>query len=327
MSYTLKFPFRLPAGQDIGGLDKPFKTSVYGLSWLVERKLENFVVTVVGLGSEEECHEYSKRMWSGFNWLLLRRKVAPIATLEFDLVTYSEDPEEAARNLEKGMGLPYSGPVHGLAGDSMLAAYPSDMNIRFVGVGNATMTVTTPVADVVNAIAEGIEIRAEPPTVEDRKLQVALDLFAAYWLESTDNARLMTLIMALESLMTHPPRHDVVVELLETWQSEMEHQKQRFAKDSEEFLALESLERELVLKKTDSLRRQVRSLVLESLEFLGEEEAEDKAREAVWIYDQRSTLVHEGELPQPDLGKVTSGAKEIVEKVLEARFRGFRGDG
>jgi len=79
MTHTLKFPFRLPAGRDISGLDQPFTTSVGAFTWSIQRRLRGFLVTVNGLESEKECYAYLKRMWSGFNWLLLKREIAPIA--------------------------------------------------------------------------------------------------------------------------------------------------------------------------------------------------------------------------------------------------------
>ena len=95
------------------------------------------------------------------------------------------------------MNIPYKGPVDGLANENEPLAYPSDKNIRFCSVGTPTVIVSTPINDVSSLIFEGMELRAENHSVHDRKLQIALDLFAAYWLETSDNARLLTLILAL----------------------------------------------------------------------------------------------------------------------------------
>jgi hypothetical protein len=91
--------------------------------------------------------------------------------------------------------------------------------------------------------------------------------------------------------------------------------------DTEEHHALESLERELIFKKTDSLRRQVRTLVYETLDLAGHAHALDLAQKAVKVYDARSELVHEGYLSDSLLSRVTAEAKEIVEQVLRAKFR------
>lgn len=325
MNYTLRFPFRLALGYEIDILKESSEFTVDDLSWIFEydSKSGYYVLKVIGLDSEAASQDYLHRLWSGFNWLLLKRGVAVKATLAFDKVTYASDPEAAARNLEQMMKLPYKGPVDGLVNKGMPSTYPSQKNIRFVGVGIPNAIVTTPLRDVYAFLKEGIDIRKDNPSTNDRKLQLALDLFSAYWYEHTDNARLLTLVMALESLMTHPPRHAVVVELLEKWKLEAEGLKDKFELDPYEYNALESLQNELLFKKTASLRSQVRPLVLKSLEFLGHDKPHELAKRAVWAYDQRSILLHEGFLPQPIPSKASSTAKTIVELVLEARYRGF----
>ena len=323
MTHTLRFPFRLPPGQQIADLAAPDHRVVEGLNWTLDQKGAFYVLEVTGLASESACQEYVHQLWSGFNWLLLKRGVAAEASLKFDKVVYAPDPEEAARNLEKSFGLRNKRPVHGLVNDNMPAAYPSNKNIRFVGFGNSSVVVGTPVEHMFNFLTEGMSVRGAKPTVTDSKLQTGLDLLAAHWTEHSDNARLLTLVLALESLMSDPPRHQVVVRFLDKWKGEVEARKNDFTEDSEERHALESLERELLFKKTDSLRRQVRTLVRESLDYLGHKEAAELAKKAVWVYDKRSKLVHEGVLPQQVLSEAIMNARTIVQLVLEARFRGF----
>ena len=101
MEYTLRFPFRLAQGYLISGLEEPCELMIDGLSWVIQCKNDHYVLKVAGLDSEAACHDYLKRIWSGFNWLLLKRGVAVKAILTLDKVTYASDPEAAARNLER----------------------------------------------------------------------------------------------------------------------------------------------------------------------------------------------------------------------------------
>lgn len=329
MKYTLRFPFRLAPGYEIDVLKKPSEFTVDDLSWVFEydSKPGYYVLKVIGLDSEAASQDYLHRLWSGFNWLLLKRGVAVKATLTFDKVAYASDPEAAARNLERKWGLPYKGPIDGLVNENSPSVYPSHKNIRLTGVGSPSLIVTTPLRDVYAFLKEGIDIRKDNPSTNDSKLQIALDLFSAYWYEHTDSARLLTLVMALESLMTHPPRHAVVVELLEKWKLEVQELKHKFELDPYEYNALESLENELLFKKTASLVSQVYPLVRKSLEFIGHDKPHELAKQAKKVYDRRSKLLHKGSLPQRVLSEATSTAKSIVELVLEARYRGFPGAG
>ncbi len=327
MSYTLRFPFKLAPGYQIDGLEESREFKVDGLSWLFEvnSKSDYYVLKVNGLYSESACQEFLRHLWSGFNWLLLKRGVAAKLNPTLDKVTYAPDPEAAAKNLERNFKLPYRGPVDGLVNGSSPSCYPSEKNIRFIAMGSPNVIVSTPVTDVFAFLKEGIDIRRGNPSIDDMKLQLAFDLFSAYWYEYSNKARLVTLILVLESLMAHPLRHEVVVQLLERWKPVVEYRKKDFPPDSEEYHALESLEHELLFKKEDSLRRQVRSLVLQSLEFLGHDKPQELAKQAVWVYDQRSKLLHEGFLPEPLLSQATSTAKSVVELVLEAQYKGFAG--
>jgi hypothetical protein len=107
---------------------------------------------------------------------------------------------------------------------------------------------------------------------------------------------------------------------LDKWKQEVQELQEPLAPDSEDAASLEALSRELLFRKEDSIRRQIRSLVFTTLQANGDEDAQAMATKAVQVYDHRSTLVHEGRLDPPVLGKANSDAKNIVERVLRARF-------
>lgn len=70
------------------------------------------------------------------------------------------------------------------------------------------------------------------------------------------------------------------------------------------------------MKSWESLRQ----LVNDVLSTDKHPQATELARRAVHVYDQRSTLIHEGALPIGKLEKAEKEAKEIVELVLKAMF-------
>lgn len=326
MAYTLRFPFKLSPGNQLGGLEEPFEVTFNNLTWqLVFESESGYLLKINGLDSEQACHNCLNQLWSGFNWLLLKRGLAVEATSKFNKVSYSSDPEAAARNLERSLGIAYEGPIDGSVNADGPYFYSSEKKIIVCSVGTPNVIISTPVGEAVAFVREGIDIRGRVPSIDDEKLQLALDLFSAYWYEYSDKARLLTLVLALETVIAHPLRHAIVVQLLEKWKPEVEDIKERYSSESDEYIALESLRQELLFKREDSLRRQVRSLVLKSLEFLEHTDARNMASKAVWVYDQRSKLAHEGFLPQPLLSEATSTAKSIVTLVLEARFKGFIG--
>ena len=84
MTHTLRFPFRLPPGQQIADLAAPDHRIVDGLNWTLDQKGTFYVLEVTGLASESACQEYVHQLSSSFNWLLLKRGVAAEASLKFD---------------------------------------------------------------------------------------------------------------------------------------------------------------------------------------------------------------------------------------------------
>lgn len=319
--YTLRFPFQIGPGQSITGFPDTTEHVIEGLIWRFEVKHPYYVLKVIGFPVEAAAQIYAKRIWAGLMWTLLNKGIAFDATLSFDKVVYASNPQASADNLHKRFGLPERGPVDGLINDNAPAIYLSDKRILAVGVGNPIVIISTPFDDVLSHIVEGMSIRDDAHADIDPKLQTALDLYSGYWSEHTSNARLLTLVMALETLMDNSPRHAVVRELLDSWTVDLTSAKSRYAPETEEHHALESLERELIFKRTDSLRRQVRTLVYEALRSAGHTHALELARKAVKVYDARSELVHQGQLPERVLSQVTAEAKEIVGQVLRAKFR------
>jgi hypothetical protein len=90
--------------------------------------------------------------------------------------------------------------------------------------------------------------------------------------------------------------------------------------DSDDSASLKSLRRELLFRREDSIRQQIRRLVFTTLQDNGDKDAATVARTAVKVYDLRSRLVHDGKLESQELSKATNDAKSIVERVLRGRF-------
>jgi hypothetical protein len=149
------------------------------------------------------------------------------------------------------------------------------------------------------------------------KLRVALGLYASHFFERSSSSRFLTLVMALEALASPLQRSQTVINLLEQWKRQVDDLKSELQPDSEEAQNLEALSRELFFRREDSIRNQIRRLVLEAAHTLGGVDALEFSRRAVRVYDQRSTLVHEGTLSSNDLSQAEKNAKEILELVLK----------
>jgi hypothetical protein len=316
--FTLRFPFDLPPGREISVTEE--STSVGDLSFALKREDRFYVLTISGFPSEEEGERYINNVWAGLMWLLLYREISSNAKLEPQKVAYAEDPYEVASNLSKSFGLKIEDPVDALIDGERPAVYPSEKSIRIITGHPATTVITTPANDVLKFMSEGVSFPKSAIVIEDPKLRVALELYGAYFNEFSANARFLTLVMALEALASNVTRTPLVIELLDKWKKEVEELIQTVDNHSDDAASLEAVSRELIFRKEDSIRRQIRNVVLSTLADHGDQDAEQAAQNAVKIYDLRSTLVHDGILESQVLRTATSDAKEIVERVLRARF-------
>lgn len=185
--------------------------------------------------------------------------------------------------------------------------------------GQASVYVTTPSDRALQVLLRGATLRGSRKLLEDPKLLTALKLYAAYFTEQSATARFLTLIMSLEAPATSTLKSGIAIDLLERWSSETQALLVGLPKESEEAAALDALQRELLFRKDDSIRSQIRKLVLR--ELADDPKESDRAREVVRLYDLRSTLVHQGYLEVRQLDLATSDAKALVHRVLQTRFQ------
>ena len=242
-------------------------------------------------------------------WLLLYRGLSSDAELKPQNITYAEDPHQVAKNLSKSFGVQIEGPVDGLIDGAIPAVYATGKNLRTITMGKPSVTITTPAEDVFKFLSEGASFPKSRDIIEDRKLRVALELYGAYFTEFSANARFLTLVMALEALASGIPRTQIVLNLIEKWNKQVEELEEAVKPDSDDAASLESLRRELLFRREDSIRQQIRGLVFTTLQDNGDKDAANVAGTAVKVYDLRSRLVHEGKLETQELRKATNDAK------------------
>jgi len=317
--YTLRFPFRLPPDREIEVTETTGELD--GLTFSLVKQDTFYVLTIKGFPTEETARHYINNVWAGLMWVLLHRGLPPEAILEPCEVIYIEDPCQAAKNFR------FKDPVDGLIDGGSPAVYPTEKRLLTATGGQVSVLVTSHAADVFRFFREGVLFPESDKVIADLKLRVAFELYGAYFTESSGNAKFLTLVMALETLATGIPRTKLILDLLEQWKKDVTELNDRIEPGSEDAASLEAVSRELLFRKEDSVRRQIRNVVFTTLRANGDEDAAEMGKRAVQVYDHRSMLVHEGKLEPPVLGTATSDAKTIVERVLRARFIQRAGSG
>lgn len=318
--FILRFPFRLAPGQELSNFDPPIEQEMGAVTLVLKHREPFYVLEAHGFDSESSAKELLSRLWAGLMWASLNRGIAFSADLNIAPVTYAEDPKKAAESFRKGFGIPRELEVHGMIDGRRPAIYPSNKKMLLMSAENVNVTTGIDSHIFYSLLLEGASLPNSSGVTSDVKLRTALELYEAYFYEKSSNARILTLVMALETLSGHESKHKVALDLLEQWRPAVEQLKEKYSQDSEEHEALEALERELLFRREASLRSQIRKLVVDALVIAGNPDAQEIGKRAVKVYNKRSTLVHQGFLTQMELIETEREAREIVESVLKAKF-------
>jgi len=310
--YTLRFPFQLPPGREIQVGE--ISSSVDGLTFVLEKREPFYVFTIRGFPSEDRAKSYINNVWAGLMWVLMHYGLWPQAIWELSKVVYADDPNQAAKNLG------FNDPVDGLIDGNWPAVYPTEKRIRTITAGKITSLQSYQGENIVRLFREGLAFPKSNAVITDQKLRIAFELYGAYFTEFSLNAKFLSLIMALEALAIGIPRTPLVLDLLDKWKQEVAELQRWLDPECEDATSLEALSRELLYRKEDSIRRQIRNVVLATLQANGDSDAYEMGQLAIKLYDHRSTLVHDGKLESAVLGQAASDAQKIVERVLRIRF-------
>lgn len=312
--YTLRIPFQFLLNLEISNLEEAVTFQINNLYITLEQSNEYYVIYVKGFNSEQEAKDYISCIWSSLAWTLLHKGTAFLLNMDFDPIFYPVNPQQAAKNL----GI--NDVPDGFSTEGHPIVYPTQKRIRLAVLGNPQLKQLVPASEVVELVTDGLTKPFIEKPFHDPKLRTALELYSAYHHERSHTARFLTLMMILETLTEYQTKPKISVDLLSKWHSEVLLIKQRLDHQSDDFSALESLERELFFRKDMSIRSRVRALVYETLSKAGHPEASKLASDALKAYDRRSTLVHQGSLPMNEMRKYSKIAHEIVRLVLKAKF-------
>lgn len=316
--YTLRFPFELPAGKEIEFKEcVTFKSNSYKVS--LTRRGSYIVLIIDGFESEEKATNYVANVRSGFMWLLLNRGLAISASYEIQSVKIFDDPVQAAQNLAKScVGMGVENEVHGIFDTSRPSVLPTVGKFIQMTGGKVSITEGITQTDTIKFLAEGMSVFNPQVLMKDQKLQTAFELYGAFYTESSERARFITLVMVLEALAVSKKRSLVVSDFLKKVGSYIDEQLENLNYTTDDAEAFELLKQELDYRRSDSIRSSVKALVFETLKH--DPDVIDITQKVGKVYDKRSKLVHQGYLPMRELAEATQDVRKIVQRVLVQRF-------
>lgn len=230
---------------------------------------------------------------------------------------FTKDPIATGRHLFKTSD---ADPVDSVVDGSRPAIYLANKRIKISTTGHVILTQGFNPEQSLNLMCEAMSFPYSDSVLADRKLQIALELYSTFFRETSENARFLTLSMALEVLAPEELKPNYIVQLIEEWMMVVRNRKAAFLSGSADWCAYDALEREIGFRKGVSIRKRIWTLVERTLSSRSDNGANETAKLAVSLYDKRSRLVHDGYLPEHELREATTQMREIVRQILEVRF-------
>lgn len=316
--FKLRFPYK-PLNW-VAGLDTDYEFEVDGFQGLMRAEKPYLVIEIHPFSTEQEAIDFIPRIWDALARMAVERGNSFVANMTTGDVTYATDPIKAAENLSKIFGISNTEPVHGLVNGDVPIVFPVGKNIRKLKVGEPNVTVTSPAEIYAPAFVSMLSQFKGGTAYNDERLHTAIDLLCGIQQENSLRAKFLTCVIALEVLAIKLPKHAIVQELLDELGAKVVGIITDYDSHSDEYHALESLQREVLFRKEASLRSSIRRLVLDGLSDLPDDELNARAKEMVLAYDVRGALAHDGIVPEPELHKAYGIANGVLLDILKRRL-------
>ena len=273
--------------------------------------------------SEDAARAYLPSLWGGLAWMAVQAGTVFAAEMEIGKIVFAEDPEEAAVNLSKSLGLQNKGPVHGMGNGNQPSIVPIGKNILLSIPGSATVSQTFTKDWIEGPLTESLRAPGVPSVYDNERTEKPQSsCFCDAHRERSLRSKFLTLVMALEVLSEPTKKHEVAQQLLDDLEGAIAKRRTSFENDSDEWHALDALKRELCFRRETSLRSRIRQLVLNGFPNVVDWKPGNTGL-GKWVsaYDVRSELVHDGTVPKTKLTRAHSVARSIVRDLLEARMQ------
>jgi hypothetical protein len=294
--HILRVPLSLPKGRYRLNLCGPVKARD-GLVLQIKRAAPDLILEISGLPSLEASRALNAELEGAFIRMLLLTNIPVSSTHRFEVPTQAQ-------------GL--TGTTN-LYNASFATAFPAG---SIVDGMSAIGTLTEEFQDfqVLEPLREWLEDRAGKTLPNDKKFRLASTLYLEHFSEESVNAKFLTLFLSLESLFVSEPKPDKVTAMMTCWEDEAKR-KLDAESDPEVRVAYKALLSELSFRRGSSLKSQLRSLIRRALPDVDEAQLQKLSKQASELYDLRSKLVHDGEIPG-GAGSVLHVVKDLVRLIL-----------
>lgn len=250
-----------------------------------------FIIKGVGSSTEEEAREEGMKVKNALMWFGINNRLG---------VNFIKSTGKSSNFLKKELFDKFGVTV---LDDNGLNIYPeNDESTVFISFSGEGYGIHKPLKPFAETFQNGLNIEL------NKKKKLSLELYNASHFESSIRAKFLTLIIAIESLISPIKKSDEAVKFIE---SLIEQTGQQARED------IKSLVDRLGDLKIESISSSAKSLVKKHLEY---KQYDGNSAEGFFkkCYDIRKKLVHDGDLPEGigDLSKITINLDKMVSDLL-----------
>lgn len=322
--YAAYLPFVLAPGANLPPIEGPVEVNQGSVSLRLEKLHHIYALSSRSFPSEDAAAASLDELRASLLWASLRFGVGVSYSRTLGEVKLFEEPNPS----------PDSGPVAHVASVKGWAAtdghyeadkaaiLPDHKRLTRWEMGRPSLIVGISIENFFSSLAEALSFDAIRAVVGNDKLKLAIELYAAYRFELSDNAQFITLVSALESLLPDMEIAEPSSAVLNKAKAVVSEYRDQYHQGSDEWSAVNHLLSRLGALKREAIGTTLRAYVSDVVSRypnLGNgEEVSAKLRS---IYSIRSTLLHDGRGDEHEISEALSFLRDFVPRMLTVLFR------
>jgi hypothetical protein len=321
--FVLYVPFVVAPGRQISGIDTSGSYRVAGYDVCLEKLTNIYALTIGPFETEQEARQFFPKLRAALLWVSLKHNVGINYPRSVTDVTLIEGPTPVpdkgmVKQLVERVGWDV---IEGFYDADKAVARPEAKKLIRWEMGRPSVIAGIGADNFAKCIKEALSFSAPDNVVKEERLQLAIDLYSAFFFELSDKAQFIALVTVLEALTPDSEVPDIARTTLESAKSVVKQKRNSFTRDAEEWKDLDHLLSRIGKLKQQAIGASIRhyfSGVVQDYSELGDpREVSNKLRD---VYKNRSLLLHEGDVDEDSIKDGLRFLREFVPKVLEKLY-------
>jgi hypothetical protein len=294
--YAAYVPFVLSPGRDIA-IEEPVSFPMLAYTAHLEKLHHLYAISVGPFPQPEQARKFIASIKASLMWLSLNYRVGISYPKDISDVELFDEPVRIAdkgafKELMKTAGWDVA---DGHYDADKIVVRPEHKKLSRWEMGNATVRLRIGTDNAIGCLGTAVDFPYLDQVHGSDKLQLAIELYGASSFELTENAKLITLVTSLESLVPNVEVSSCVQHCLRETINLMKKKRDSYARESADRKEVDQLLTRVGQLRFQSIGSALRTYVSTIVEGAGDLGDSDKvAARLRKVYDLRSRLLHEG---------------------------------